>query len=300
MADGVRTPRSRGGLSGLALILLGVWGGIAPYAGPSLGFGYTPDQTWANTSGRLYLSAIPGGVVLVTGLIVMVTRSRWLGGLCAFIAALGGAWFIAGASLVTLLPRQADPISTGTPLGSGAHIVVLTNLAFFTGVGALMLFFGALALGRFSIAAHRDFSADDGDLAGLTGAGAYGTYQQGQDQPYSAQPQYGSQYPSTDPFPPEHYSSPTEQYPPASGQQPTGQYQSPGGQYQPPAGQLQSPAGQYPQHDPFGLTQEQPASQYPPSQSPFPPAPFPGYPEQPTTPESSTTTEHPPGQDQAR
>ena len=38
MAEGVRTPRSRGGLSGLALILLGAWGGIAPYAGPSLGF----------------------------------------------------------------------------------------------------------------------------------------------------------------------------------------------------------------------------------------------------------------------
>jgi len=34
MAEGVRTPRSRGGLSGLALILLGAWGGIAPYAGP--------------------------------------------------------------------------------------------------------------------------------------------------------------------------------------------------------------------------------------------------------------------------
>jgi hypothetical protein len=297
MADDVRTPRSRGGLSGLALILLGAWGGIAPYAGPSLNFGYTPDDAWANTSGRLYLSAIPGAAVLVTGLIVMVTRSRWFGGLSAFIAALGGAWFIAGAALVTLLPRDQSPsISTGTPLGSAAHIAVFTNLALFTGVGALILFFAAMALGRFSLAAHRDFAADNGDLAGLTGTDVYGGYQQEQG---STQPQYGSQYPRTDAFPPEHYTSPTEQYP-SVGQQPTGQHQSPGGQFQPPGGQFQSPAGQYPQPDPFGVTREQSTVQRP--QSPFSPAPFPGYPEQPTTaPESTKAAEQPPpGQDQAR
>lgn len=279
MADGVRTPRSRGGLSGLALILLGVWGGIAPFVGPTLGFGFTPNQAWHSTPGRLDLSAIPGGLVLLMGLVVLVTRSRWLGGLCAFIAALGGMWFIAGGAIVTLPPASlTGEIRTGTPLGSGPHIVVLTNLAFFTGVGALILFFAATALGRFSIAAYRDFSADDGDVAGLTGAEVYGDYQQGPQQPYAAQQQFGSQYPSTDQFPPEHYSAPTQQYP--------------------PAGQYQSPAGQYPQHDPFGLTQEQPASEYPRSQSPFPPAPFPGYQEQ-TTQETTTAAEQPPGQDKA-
>jgi len=290
MADGVRTPRSRGGLSGLALILLGAWGGIAPYAGPSLNFGYTPDSAWSNTSGRLYLSAIPGGVVLVAGLVVLFTRSRWFGGLCAFIAALAGAWFIAGAALISFLPRnQAVLISTGTPLGTGAHIAVLTNLAFFTGLGILILFFAAMALGRLSLAAHRDFAADDGDLAGTD---VYGGYQQPQG---SVQPQYGSQYPRTDPFPPGHYASPTEQYT-AAGQQPTGQFPSPGGQFQPPAGQYQAPTGQYAQPDPFGVTQEQSTVQR--SQSPFPPAPFPGNPEQPaTTQQSAKPTEQPPAQE---
>jgi hypothetical protein len=288
MAEGVRTPRSRGGLSGLALILLGAWGGIAPYAGPSLGFGYTPNTAWSNTSGRLYLSAIPGAVALVAGLVVMVTRSRWFGGFCAFIAALAGAWFIAGAALVTLLPAsQGASITTGTPLGTGPHIAVLTNLAFFTGVGVLIVFFAALALGRLSLAAHRDFSAYGGDFAGPTDTGVYGAYQQGQE---PAQQQYGSQYPRADAFPPEHYASPTEQYP-SAGQQPAGQYQPPGGPYQ-------SAAGQYPPNDPFGVTQQQPTVQR--SQSPFPPAPFPGYPDQQTTPESTTAAEQPPGQDQAR
>src|SRR5262249_3592540 len=64
MADGVQTSRSRGSMCGLALILLGAWGGVAPFAGPSVGFGFTPDRAWESTSGRLFLSAIPGAVVL--------------------------------------------------------------------------------------------------------------------------------------------------------------------------------------------------------------------------------------------
>ena len=236
MADGVRTPRTRGSLSGLALILLGAWGAVAPYAGPSFGFGFTPDHAWQSTSGRLYLSAIPGGVVVLAGLIVLATRSRGFGAFCAFIAALAGTWFIAGTALLSLLPASLNAgISTGVPLGSGAHIATLTSLALFAGLGAVIVFFAALALGRFSIVAHRDYyddlSADDRD-AGLAAVGAYGGAQAAQEaqQPYSAQ-QYPSQYPaSTDPFPPEHYASPTEQYPaaeqyPATSQQQPGQQQ---------------------------------------------------------------------------
>ncbi len=297
MADGVRTPRTRGTLCGLALILLGGWGGVAPFAGPTFGFGYTPDKAWAYTSGRLYLSAVPGAVVLLAGLIVMVTRSRGFGGFCAFLAALGGAWLIAGAAVLALLPgRQAASISTGAPLGTGEHAAILTNLALFTGIGALIVFFAALALGRFSIAAYRDYVggvAEDVDVAGIAGVGgAYAGYQAGQEQPYQQQPYqqqpYQQQYPTaaTDPFPPSHYSSPTEQYPAADQFPPQQQYQAPG--------------VQHPQHDPFGLSQDATATQYPRSQSPFPPAPFPGYPDQPTTPESTTATDRPADQDQAQ
>src|SRR5260370_31954185 len=97
MADDVRTPRSRGSLCGLALILLGCWAGLAPFAGPSLRFGFTPDRSWEYTSGRLYLSALPGAVVVLAGLIIAVARSRWFGGLCALAAAPRGGWIIARA-----------------------------------------------------------------------------------------------------------------------------------------------------------------------------------------------------------
>src|SRR6266567_4582546 len=157
MAGDVQTPRSRGSLCGLILILLGGWGGVAPFIGPSIGYGFTPDVAWHSTPGRLDLSAIPGAIVVVAGLFVLVTRNRGIGGFFAVAAAVGGGWFIAGASLVRLLPpAQVASITPGAPIETGTSRVVLTGLAFYGGTGALIVFFSALALGRFSIAAYRD------------------------------------------------------------------------------------------------------------------------------------------------
>jgi hypothetical protein len=268
MAYDVRTPRRRGSLCGLALILLGGWGGVAPFAGPSLRFGFTPDTAWAYTQGRLYLSALPGAVVLVAGLIVLVTRSRGFGGFCALVAAFAGGWFIAGAALVRLLPaRQAASIVTGSPLGTGTSRIVLTSLAFFGGTGALIVFFAALALGRFSLAAYQDqfgLANDPDGMVGLVAAPPallYGPDQDTQGYPHSpyfaGQTQdYPAQYPASDPF--------------GTAQQ------------------------QYPSQDPFGLTHGgrswspfppapkpfPPGPPFPASQSPFPPAPDPSAPSQ--------------------
>jgi hypothetical protein len=268
MADDVLTPRSRGSLCGLVLMLLGAWAGLAPFVGPSLRFGFSPDRAWAYTAGRVYLSALPGAVVLVAGLIVVMTRSRPFGGFCAFVSALGGLWLIAGAAVVKLLPAsQAAAITAGKPISTSASVQVLTSLAFFAGTGALIVFFAAVALGRFSITALKDY-VGPGD--GVVDAGAYQGHDASTQQ--AAQPQYASQYPSgRDPFPPSQYPS-TEQYP---------------------------AAGQYQQAGPFGLTSEMTApGQYQQSASPFPPAQYPGYPSQ-ASPESTTAVERPSGQDPA-
>src|SRR5262249_20871576 len=172
------TPRSRGSMCGLALILLGGWAGVAPFAGPSIRFGFTPDQSWHYTAGRLYLSALPGAVVLVAGLIIVLTRSRWFGGFCAFVAAVAGVWLIAGAALIRLLPAsQVASITTGSPIGTTTSVHILTRVAFFTGAGALIVFFAALALGRFSITALGDYAGpatETGEGVGVAGGGAGG------------------------------------------------------------------------------------------------------------------------------
>ncbi len=164
MDSQVSIRRSRGVVSGVALILLGVWGGLAPFVGPDIHFGYTPDKAWAYTTGRLYLSAIPGGAALIGGLLVCVTRNRVLGVIGGVLAALGGGWFVAGSGITTFVLKYTS-ISTGTPLGTptaaGTDTVRMyaEGLALFAGVGALIVFFAALACGRLSLVTARDIAA---------------------------------------------------------------------------------------------------------------------------------------------
>lgn len=37
-----RTPRTRGGIVGIGLVLLGARGAVIPFVGPYFGYGYTP------------------------------------------------------------------------------------------------------------------------------------------------------------------------------------------------------------------------------------------------------------------
>jgi hypothetical protein len=284
MAGGVRTSRSRGSLCGFLLILLGGWAGIAPFAGPVLRFGYTPDHAWVYTQGRVYLSAVPGGVAVLAGLFLMATRSRGFGGLCATIAALAGGWLIAGAAVIRLMPaRVSGSISIGAVIGAGVHRAILTPMAFFAGPGALIVFVAAVALGRLSITAYKDYlrwppSDDTGPGTGLAGIGLASATGPGYAGPGDPTAQIEDMY-GRDQGAGSSPSAPTETY-------------------QAPAEQ------QYPVHDPFGLTQDYPGpGQYPRSQPPFPPAenPFaPTYQQdyaQQTRPQESGQGQAQPGQD---
>jgi hypothetical protein len=145
-------------VSGVLLILLGAWGGLAPFVGPYFHFAYTPDKTWAYTSGRLYLSIVPGAAALIGGLLVTGTANRAIGIFGSLLAAVGGAWFIVGGSITVLVVKNGS-IGPGFPVAgslgslSSASRQFLETMGFFTGVGMLILFLAALALGRFSVVA---------------------------------------------------------------------------------------------------------------------------------------------------
>src|SRR5712691_8115232 len=146
MANVAGTPRSRGGVCGLLLILLGAWGGLIPFVGPYFHYAFTPDRAWAYTAGRIYLEVVPGAVVLLSGLIVLATRSRALGGTAAFLAGLGGAWFVAGTGVIETWGTSLGDIRPGTPVAASATKALLEVLGFFTGLGVVIVFFAALAL----------------------------------------------------------------------------------------------------------------------------------------------------------
>jgi hypothetical protein len=148
---------SRGrGIGGL-LMLLGAWGAVIPFVGPYFGYAFTPDKAWAYTSGRLWLSIVPGAVAFLGGLLVLASDRMAAPG--AFLAALGGAWFVLGQSIVAEA-FSGDSISSGSPVtASGAAFGPTTmkffeGLGFFDGLGVVIVFFAALAMGR-AISARR-------------------------------------------------------------------------------------------------------------------------------------------------
>jgi hypothetical protein len=169
MNPGGQIPRSRGGISGVLLILLGLWGGLAPFVGPYFHFGFTPDKAWAYNSGRLYYSVIPGAAALVGGLLVVATRHRAIGIIGGLLAALGGAWFGLGNGIMTVVLKKTS-IRIGGPIIPASSTGVLTAsirtylemIALFGGLGVLILFLGALAVGRFSMLAAKDVAGYDG------------------------------------------------------------------------------------------------------------------------------------------
>lgn len=196
-------PRSRGGVSGVMLVLLGLWGGLAPFIGPYIHFGFTPDKAWAYNQGRLYYSLVPGAVALVGGVLVLITRNRAVGIAGGLLAVLAGAWFGLGDGFVTTVLKKTS-INIGSPLvpaGADAQLrTYLETISFFGGLGLVILFFGALAVGRFSLLAAKDVAAaTDSDDYYETETGfptVAGQFPQGQQIP-----NVGTQYPEPPGYP---------------------------------------------------------------------------------------------------
>jgi hypothetical protein len=150
----LQMPRSRGAASGFLLILLGAWGALIPFAGPYLDFAFTPDQEWTWTSARGWLEVLPGAATVIGGLVLLGSRNRATAMLGSWLTVLAGAWFVVGRAL-------AGPLGIGDV---GAPVAVTDNkrtvleLAYFYGLGSLIIFLGAVALGRLSVRTARDLA----------------------------------------------------------------------------------------------------------------------------------------------
>lgn len=150
----LRVSRTGGALAAVLLILLGAWGGLIPFVGPYFSYAYSPDKAWAYTSGRLWLSVVPGAAALVGGLLVVLAPHRAVALLGAFLAGISGAWFAVG--------RVAGPawasVTPGTPIGD-TGMRALEEIGFFTGLGLVIVFVAMVALGRLSVAGVSDVKA---------------------------------------------------------------------------------------------------------------------------------------------
>jgi hypothetical protein len=154
MAGKLRVSRSRGALSGALLILLGAWGGLIPFIGPSFHYAYTPDTAWTYTTGRLWLEILPAAAAVVGGLMLLVSGLRPTAMFGAWLAAIGGAWFALGNVFAPLWTTTGP---AGVPVG-GTVARVIEQIGFFTGLGVVMVFVAAVALGRLAVVAARDLA----------------------------------------------------------------------------------------------------------------------------------------------
>jgi hypothetical protein len=149
----LRVRRSRGVLSGLLLVLLGIWGALIPFIGPYFHYAYTPDKAWTYTTGRLWLDILPGAAAFIGGLIVLTSAYRPTAHVGAWLAALSGAWFALGGLIGPVwIHMQMVP---GTPVGDAAHRT-LEQIGFFTGLGVAIVLLAAMAIGRFSVISVSD------------------------------------------------------------------------------------------------------------------------------------------------
>jgi hypothetical protein len=148
----LQMPRSRGAASGFLLILLGLWGALIPFVGPYFDFAFTPDNEWVWTAARGWLEVLPGAVTVLGGFLLLSSRNRFTAMLGGWLTVIAGAWFVVGRAL-------AGPLSlgdAGAPVAATETERVVRELAYFYGLGALIVFLGAIALGRLSVRSARD------------------------------------------------------------------------------------------------------------------------------------------------
>lgn len=149
--------RSRGALSGFLLIVLGVWGAFIPFVGPYFDFAYTPDAAWTWTLGRGWLEVLPGVVTVLGGVLLLLSRNRATAMLGGWLGVIAGAWFIVGRALAAPLALG----SAGSPVAVTEAKSVVLELAYFSGLGALVVFLAAVAVGRVSVRSVRDVAIAD-------------------------------------------------------------------------------------------------------------------------------------------
>ena len=145
-------PRSRGAVSGLLLLILGAWGALIPFIGPYFHFAYAPGQAWVWSTARAWLEVFPGATAAAGGFLLLISGNRATAMLGGWLAVIAGAWFVVGRTLASSL-RLGD---IGQPLAAtDAHRAII-EIAYFSGLGALIVFVGGAVLARVTIRTARD------------------------------------------------------------------------------------------------------------------------------------------------
>lgn len=153
-------PRTRGAASGALLLLLGLWGGLSPLVGPYFGYAFGEDDAWNATTDMLWLSFLPAAVVVGGAIVLIAATDRVRAGIGAWLALVGGIWFVIGPAFSLLWDGGGPGAPIGHPLGDEGLRVTELVWSFY-GLGAVITALAASALGRLATVSVRDLEAAD-------------------------------------------------------------------------------------------------------------------------------------------
>ena len=142
----MRIARSTGVVSGLLVVLLGVWGALIPFVGPYFDYSFGSNTTWHYSADRLWLNILPGAVAVLAGLLLLRATTRRAGAFGGWLGLLAGAWFVVGPAVSLTWEHVRGPI--GPPLGGDTR-QMLELVGYFYGLGAVVIALVAFASGRF-------------------------------------------------------------------------------------------------------------------------------------------------------
>lgn len=140
----LRMPLSRGAVSGVLLIALGLWAALIPFIGPYFDWAYQPDRPWVFSTARSWLEVLPGVVAVVGGLLLLLSTNRATAMLGGLLAVTAGTWLVVGRAFA---PNFAIP-DAGQPVASTNLKWAWLEVSYFSGVGLLMVFLSGVALAR--------------------------------------------------------------------------------------------------------------------------------------------------------
>ena len=142
----MRLPRTTGLLSGLIVIVLGVWGALIPFIGPYFHYAFGNYDKWHFTTNRLWLDVVPGVVAVIGGWMLFTGSRRKSGIIGGWLAIAAGVWFAIGPEVSLWWHSAGSPI--GAPVG-GHFRQSIELIGYFYGLGVAIVGFAAFAMGRF-------------------------------------------------------------------------------------------------------------------------------------------------------
>ncbi|MGH9101820.1 MAG: hypothetical protein ACRDYD_02375, partial [Acidimicrobiales bacterium] len=140
--------------SGFALLLLGIWGGLAPFVGPLFGFMPAGPGAWHWSALRGLLSVAPGALAALMGLALLSAgvRARASGTLAGLLALVAGAWFTLGTLAWPTFHAQIGATSLAPALAPLGRFV--NDVGAFEGVGVVVVVLAGMAMAA-SLRRHR-------------------------------------------------------------------------------------------------------------------------------------------------